>query len=185
MKISNTLYVANRDDWRSWLVKNHDIENEVWLIYYKKHTEKDSIPYDDAVEEAICFGWIDSRIRKIDEERYAQKFSPRIEKSKWSQLNIRRARKMIQEGKMTDAGLAKFEVRVEYEEPPVPDLEMPSDLKNALNKNKKAIENFNNFPPSYRKQYISWVITAKREETRKRRIQRIVKFSEQNKKGMM
>lgn len=100
MKITNMLYVTNRKDWRTWLGKNHDIEKEVWLIYYKKHTETARIPYDDAVEEAICFGWIDSTVKKIDEDRYAQKFTPRKGRSKWSQKNIKRAEKMIQEGKM-------------------------------------------------------------------------------------
>ncbi|MGB2982026.1 MAG: hypothetical protein WBC77_12350, partial [Candidatus Zixiibacteriota bacterium] len=103
--MSKTLYVTNRDDWRAWLRKNHSSQKEVWLIYYKKHTGKPRIPYDDAVEEALCYGWIDSTIKRIDEEKYAQKFTPRSEKSNWSELNKRRAKKMIREGRMTQAGL--------------------------------------------------------------------------------
>src|SRR5256885_14789235 len=108
MKISKTLYVTSRDDWRAWLEKNHETEKEVWLIYYKKHTNRPRIPYDDAVEEALCFGWIDSIVQKIDDERYAQKFTPRKSSSKWSESNKRRVRKLLQEGRMTQAGLAKI-----------------------------------------------------------------------------
>lgn len=187
MKITNTLYVTNRKDWRTWLEKNHDVEKEVWLIYYKKHTKKARMPYDDAVEEALCFGWIDSTVRKMDEDRYAQKYSPRKSRSKWSQKNIERAEKMMQEGKMADSGLKKFKERIEYDETleTIP-LEIPPELEKALKKNIVAWKNFNSFAPSYRKQYILWVMTAKREETRQRRIQKTVALSEQNKKtGMM
>jgi len=90
MKITKTLYVTTRDEWRSWLEKNHKSEKEIWLIYYKKHTGKPRIPYDDAVEEALCFGWIDSIIKRIDEKKYAQKFSPRKQNSVWSDLNKKR-----------------------------------------------------------------------------------------------
>ncbi len=104
MKITKTLYVTTRDEWRSWLEENHKSEKEIWLIYYKKHTGKPRIPYDDAVEEALCFGWIDSIIKRIDEEKYTQKFSPRKQNSAWSDLNKKRVKKLIEEGKMTKAG---------------------------------------------------------------------------------
>src|SRR5918999_6552667 len=104
MKISQTLYVTNRDDWRAWLNENYETEKEVWLIYYKKHTNQPRIPYDDAVEEALCFGWIDSIVQKIDEERYAQKFTPRRNSSNWSESNRRRLRGLLKAGKMTPAG---------------------------------------------------------------------------------
>jgi uncharacterized protein YdeI (YjbR/CyaY-like superfamily) len=187
MKITNMLYVTNRKDWRTWLGKNHDIEKEVWLIYYKKHTETARIPYDDAVEEAICFGWIDSTVKKIDEDRYAQKFTPRKGRSKWSQKNIKRAEKMIQEGKMDESGLKIFRERIEYDETlEIRPLEMPPELEKALKMNNVAWKNFNSFAPSYQKQYILWVMSAKREETRQRRIQQTVALSEKNKKtGMM
>jgi uncharacterized protein YdeI (YjbR/CyaY-like superfamily) len=98
---SKTLYVTNRTDWRSWLRKHHDREKEIWLIYYKQLTGKPRIPYEDAVEEALCFGWIDSTVKRLDQERYAQKFTPRRANSHWSVLNKKRAKKMIQAGKMT------------------------------------------------------------------------------------
>ena len=109
MEITKTLYITNRVDWRAWLERNNDTEKEVWLIYYKKHTGKPRIPYDDAVEEALCFGWIDSTVKRVDDEKFAQKFTPRKNKSNWSDLNKKRAKKMIREGRMTKAGLTKIE----------------------------------------------------------------------------
>jgi uncharacterized protein YdeI (YjbR/CyaY-like superfamily) len=192
VKQDKTLQVVNRDDWRAWLKKNHGSQNEVWLIYYKKHTGKPRIPYDDAVEEALCFGWIDSTVRRIDDERYAQKFTPRNEKSNWSELNKRRARKMIKAGRMTKAGLAKFkqagkqEKEETQEAPPHDRLTIPPDLKKALSANKKALENFNDFAPSYRRLYSRWITAAKRPETREKRIKQTVNWSAENKKpGMM
>ena len=189
MKKTETLYVTNRDDWRSWLEKNHETEKEIWLIYYKRHTAKSTIPYDHAVEEALCFGWIDSIIKRIDAEKYARKFTPRTAKSTWSQLNIRRARKMIAEGKMTTAGLKLFrETKKRGFKPELPKkrLVLPSDLKQALANNKKAWENFKNFAPGYRRLYIGWITDAKRKETREKRIMQTVKWAAENKKpGMM
>jgi uncharacterized protein YdeI (YjbR/CyaY-like superfamily) len=190
MKMSKTLYLTSRSDWRAWLNKNHNSQREVWLIYYKKHTGKPRIPYDDAVEEALCFGWIDSTVKRIDDEKFAQKFTPRNEKSNWSELNRRRAKKMIEQGRMTKTGLAKFKQAEKQEEaqnmPPKKTLVIPSDLKKALSANKKALENFSNFAPSYRRLYIGWISAAKRPETRDKRIKQTVKWSAENKKpGMM
>ncbi len=184
------LYVTNRDDWRAWLKKNHAIKNEVWLIYYKKHTGKPRIPYDDAVEEALCFGWIDSTVKKLDHEKYAQKYTPRRAKSIWSELNIKRARKMIREGKMTKAGLVLFKEVGKKKVTKVKIIKtkftFPPDLKKELTKNKRALDNFKNFAPSYRKIYIGWIADAKRKETREKRIKQVFKWAMQNKKpGMM
>lgn len=188
MNISKTLYVTNRDDWRAWLEKNHETEKEVWLIYYKKHTNQPRIPYDDAVEEALCFGWIDSLVQKIDDERYAQKFTPRKNSSQWSELNRKRIRKLLKEGKMTQAGLAKIgdgvleaEERSKSERKPK-ELVMPSYLSEALKENKKAWENFNNLAPSYRRQYVGWIATAKKEETRQKRIREAIERLTRNEK---
>ena len=93
MEATKTLYVTHWKEWREWLEKNYATKQEAWLIYYKKHTGKPIIPYDDAVEEAICFGWIDSIIKRIDDEKYARKFTPRTEDSRWSELNKKRAKK--------------------------------------------------------------------------------------------
>jgi uncharacterized protein YdeI (YjbR/CyaY-like superfamily) len=192
VKQDRTLYVTNRDDWRRWLKKNHSSQKEVWLIYFKKHTGKPRIPYDDAVEEAICFGWIDSTVKRLDDQKYAQKFTQRNQKSNWSELNKKRAKKMIKQGRMTQAGLVKFKQAGKQkqeeakEKPAGRKLLIPSDLKKALSANKKALENFNNFAPSYRRLYIGWIKDAKRPETRQKRIKQTIKWAVENKKpGMM
>ena len=106
MQIGETLYVTTNDEFRKWLIKNHQIKKEIWLIQYKKATKKPSINYVEAVEEAICFGWIDNIEKGMDEERYATRFSPRRPKSNWTNTNKDRARKMIAEGRMSPAGRA-------------------------------------------------------------------------------
>jgi uncharacterized protein YdeI (YjbR/CyaY-like superfamily) len=112
MEIGETLYVTNRDDFRKWLIQYHQTKKEIWLIQYKKATKKPSIHYVEAVEEAICFGWIDNSEKGMDSERYATRFSPRREKSNWTNTNKDRARRMIAEGRMTPAGRAKLPVDV-------------------------------------------------------------------------
>ncbi len=191
VRITEKLYVTDRDDWHLWLQKNHDTKKEVWLIYYKKHTGKPRIPYDEAVEEALCFGWIDSTVQRVDDEKYAQKFTPRNAKSKWSESNIKRARKMIGEERMTKAGLTKFkkienqnkrEQKVKLSKKK---LVIPPDLKKVLVTNKDAWDNFNDFAPGYKKLYIRWITDAKKKETRERRIKQTVKWAAQNKKPGM
>ena len=108
MEIGETIYVTNRDDFRKWLIPNHKVKKEIWLIQYKKATKKPSINYIEAVEEAICFGWIDGLEKGMDAERYALRFSPRRQKSNWTNTNKDRARKMIAEGRMTPAGRASL-----------------------------------------------------------------------------
>jgi uncharacterized protein YdeI (YjbR/CyaY-like superfamily) len=106
IEMSQDLYVTDRESWRAWLRQNHDRNKEVWLIYYRKHAGKPSILYDDSVEEALCFGWVDSVIKKIDDEKFARKFTPRTSRSRWSEANKKRVEKMIKEGRMTKTGLA-------------------------------------------------------------------------------
>src|SRR5919206_1474760 len=103
-----TLYVKDRAAWRAWLEENHASEREVWLVYYKKHTGRPRVPYDDAVEEALCFGWIDSLVKTLDADRYIQKFTPRVNARKWSRSNLERVKKLLREGRMTEAGRAKL-----------------------------------------------------------------------------
>ncbi len=182
MKITETLYVTNRKDWRIWLKKNHRTAKEVWLIYYKKHANKPTIRHDDAVEEALCFGWIDSTVKRIDDEAYAQRYTPRRADSILSDLNRKKFEKLVKQKKMTKAGLEKIrEIKPEKHIPKV--IPVPEDLEKALGSNKKALKNFNNFSPSGRKQYIWWVVSAKRKETRKKRIKETVKRALQNKKA--
>jgi len=185
--LTNALLFKNRDEWRYWLEKNHAILNEIWLIHYKKSLGKKNLNHFDAVEEALCFGWIDSKLKKIDEERFILKYSPRKSKSVWSKINKDNAEKMISLGKMTQAGFDKIKEAKKQgfwdtaytnlvKEPP------PSDLKKALVINQTAWKNFQHFANSYRNMYIGWVKNAKNEETRKKRISKVVERSLHNKK---
>lgn len=188
MKPFETLYVTDRSDWRGWLEKNHDTETEIWLIYYKKHTNQPRIAYDDAVEEALCFGWIDSIVRRIDDEKFAQKFTPRKDKSNWSELNKKRLRKLIKEGKMTPAGMAKIGdgVLAGPEKPASAsksnELLIPRHIEEALRANSVAWENFNHLAPSHRRNYVRWIGDAKKEETREKRLKESLELLAQNKK---
>jgi uncharacterized protein YdeI (YjbR/CyaY-like superfamily) len=168
----NTLYVTDREQWRAWLAANHKTVREVWLIFYKAHTRRPNIPYDDSVEEALCFGWVDSLIRKLDDDRYARKFTPRTNPDRWSPSNVERAHKMIREGRMTDAGLAVFPANVS-EHPPAPrptTLPLPGWMEDELRAHPAAWEEFNRLPPSHRRNYIGWVTDAKREATQRKRL---------------
>lgn len=174
----------DRKEWRSWLERHHLSEKGVWLIYHKKHTKKPSVPYDDAVEEAICFGWIDGQVRRIDDEKYMQRYTPRRAKSRWSVINIARAERMIELGRMTTHGLRVFESGIKSKEavPSSKDFSVPADLRSALKKNGKALRNFDGFPPSAQLAYAHWVGSAKREETRQRRIEKTVEMAVLNKR---
>jgi uncharacterized protein YdeI (YjbR/CyaY-like superfamily) len=175
MDLANALLFKNRNEWRSWLEKNHTKFSEVWLIHYKKSAGTKNLNHFEVVEEALCFGWIDSKLKKIDEERFVLKYTPRKSKSVWSKINKENAEKMISLGKMTRAGFEKIE---EAKKQGIWDTaytnlvkeRLPSDLKNALKVNKKAWNNFQKFANSYRNMYIGWVKSAKTEETRKKNI---------------
>ena len=188
MENERLLYVATSREWRSWLEQHHDSCKEIWLVYYKKHTRKPSIPYVEAVEEAICFGWIDSTIRRIDDEKYAQKFTPRNASSQWSLLNIERAKKLIKSGRMTEAGLKKYHEteinpRKILTEPPMKanPVMHPLFLK-ALQENADAQRQFNLFPPSYQKLCLAWINNAMKGETLQRRINEVVSLSAEGKR---
>lgn len=186
MALTKTLYVTNREEWRNWLANHHATETEIWLVYYKKRSGQPRIPYDDAVEEAICFGWIDSIVRTIDAEKYAQKFTPRRDHNKWSALNRRRVCKLISEGRMTEVGLAKVDPAVLSTEPRAKprraDLKVPEFVANALAANEPARKFFQGLAPSYQRNYIAWIMHAKKDETRQRRLREAIALLEQNKK---
>jgi uncharacterized protein YdeI (YjbR/CyaY-like superfamily) len=181
------LYVTDRNEWHNWLSKNHDTEAGIWLIFYKKKSSMPTIGYEAAVEEALCFGWIDSIIKKIDAAKYARKFTPRSDTSKWSPLNKKRANKMIKEGRMTEVGLAKIKTAKKtglWDEDARPriSLDIPLEFAKALARNKKAKENFDKLATSYRRHYISWIAVAKRPETKKRRIEESIALLERGKR---
>ncbi|MEJ2627331.1 MAG: YdeI/OmpD-associated family protein [bacterium] len=178
MKSKNKMekvYLANRKEWRTWLEKNHALSSGIWLIFYKKHTDKPVLEYNAAVEEALCFGWIDSIIKKLDAERYMRKFTPRNSLSYWSDINKKRVEKMIEQGKMTAYGMSKIQTAKKsgkWYKSPRPDIsfEIPEEFKQALNNDPEAKKFFDTLAPSYKKQYLGWISTAKRQETRQKRI---------------
>ena len=183
MKITKIFYAASRSEWRAWLEQHHATEKEVWLVYYKKGSGKPSAAYHDSLEEALCFGWIDSLIQKIDEEKYARKFNPRRPGSIWSELNKHLVAKLVKEGHMTEPCLAKVDFtlpEVDAPRPKRPDLTLPDWLKAGLKVSPKAWENFNSLPPSHRRAYIGWISDAKKEETRQRRIRESIRRLEKN-----
>jgi uncharacterized protein YdeI (YjbR/CyaY-like superfamily) len=185
------LYFQDREEWRNWLERNYNKSEGVWLIYYKKGSGKPRIPYTDAVEEALCFGWIDGKIKRINKDYFIQWFTPRRAGSRWSNYNVDRVQKLIGLGKMQPVGLAAFREVIEkphlaYENKTDGDPVIPDDLLDELNNNRKALNNFNKFPPSARRMYIGWLNSAKRPETRTGRILKIINRSERNiKPGMM
>ena len=190
METSESLFFKNGQEWCTWLQQNHTEKNAVWLVHYKKSSGKTGITYEEALEEALCFGWIDGKMKSLDDEKYIIRYSPRKAKSVWSKLNKEKAEQLISSGKMTEAGFAKIEeaksngfwdsayTNKEIEE-------LPLDLKNALILDKDAWYHFQRFANSYRNTYIGWVNIAKSGETRKRRISEVVKRSSMNKKPGM
>jgi len=187
--ILGALDVSDAAGWRSWLKRNHLAKQGVWLVYHRKGSERPSISYEDSLDEALAFGWIDSMIKKIDEERYARKFTPRKPGSVWSKYNLERVRKLTAEGRMTKWGLEAFEKRTGgislLEQLNAKPTRVPKDLEAALKKNKLAWENFGRFGPSYRKRYLIWISDAKKPETRKRRIAEAVVLISRNVKDLL
>lgn len=185
-----TFHPKTRNSWRQWLEKNHSSSPGTWLIYYKKESGKPRVSYDESVEEALCFGWIDSLPRKLDEERSMLKFTPRKPKSVWSQLNKTRVEKLIQAKLMMPAGLAAIETAkkngswdtLTQSDTAAATNTIPGDLEKLFSKNKKAKEHFLNFSVSIRKQFLSWIDSAKRPETRAARLKQTVLMAAANKK---
>jgi uncharacterized protein YdeI (YjbR/CyaY-like superfamily) len=169
-----TLHVLGREEWRGWLQANGGSEKEIWLVFFKRHTGKARLEYDDAVEEALCFGWIDSIVKRLDDERYAQKFTPRRPGSNWSTLNLARAKKMIAARLMTPSGSLLIAPGSLRRPPARPSAEagekIPAYFAAALVNDPKAQSFFAGLAPSYQRLYVRWVDNAKREETRQRRL---------------
>lgn len=168
----------SRAEWRRWLVRNHIASRGVKLVLRKKNSYKPGVTYDEAVEEALCFGWIDSKPNTLDETRYILHFYPRKPGSVWSQRNKARIKRLIRSGLMTSPGLSKIEAakkdgswqRVDT----IDKLEIPLDLKRALSANSKAKRFFASFPDSSKKIILYWVLSAKRPETRAKRVKEVV-----------
>lgn len=166
----------NLADWRNWLQKNHLKENKVYLIKYKKHTGKTILSNADTMREAICFGWIDTTAKRVDEDRWQICYVKRNGNSKWSYNTLRYAKELIKEGKMSPFGIKMYKEGLkkkphDYGLPKNPD--MPEELKKELSKDKKAKVYFDNLSPSMKRMYYRWILRAKLDETKKKRVEKI------------
>ncbi len=179
-----TVYAKDRKAWRSWLKKNAASQKSVWLIIYRKDAKTSSVSYPEAVEEALCFGWIDSKPNKRDTESFYQFFAQRNPKSNWSRINKDRVEKLLSEGLMTKAGMDVIELARENGSwsalDEVESLTIPSDLQKLFLTNKEAAQYFDAFPRSVKKGILEWILNAKTEQTRARRMEETVQLAEKN-----
>jgi uncharacterized protein YdeI (YjbR/CyaY-like superfamily) len=179
-----TFYAKTQKEWRKWLEKNHQSEKSVWLIIYKKGSETPSVYYPDAVDEALCFGWIDSKPNKRDDESYYQFFAKRNPKSNWSKVNKDKVARLLEKALITPAGLEVIEIARQngtwYALDEIEQLFIPEDLLNLLDKNKTAYKNWEGFPRSSKRGILEWISNAKRPETRQKRIEETVELAEKN-----
>lgn len=181
---ANSVHPKTRAEWRAWLAEHHQREEGVWLVTYKKATGKPRIDYDEAVEEALCFGWVDSKPAKLDDERSMLYFAPRKPGTGWSQPNKHRVEKLIAAGLMMPAGLARVEaakrdgswLRLDAVEA----LEIPQDLEQALAAYPNARRHFDAFPRSVKRGILEWILNARKPETRAKRIAETAQLAEQN-----
>lgn len=182
--LPKTVYAKTREEWRDWLQKNHEKESKISLIRYKKHTGKPSPTHMDAMKEAISFGWIDTTIKRLDDERYIINFVKRNKNSKWSNNTLSYAEESVKQGKMSPAGLEAYKQGLskpthDFGIPANP--QTPEDLMKIL-KQTKTDEKFNLFPSSYKRALLRWLLKAKLSETRKKRICKIVNLAKNNDK---
>ncbi len=176
------IYFKDLTEWHDWLKANHDSVNSIWMIFYKKHTGVSCISYEDAICEALCFGWIDSLIKKKDEKTYLRKFTPRKDTSNWSHKNIERMRELWESDRMTEWGRAKFPLELLHKKQQRAEIRMPSAFKKALKKNAAACEFFQDLAPSYRRNYLGWIGAAKKETTKQKRIEEAIELLAAGKK---
>jgi len=185
-----TVHPKTRSAWRQWLQDNHSSSQGIWLIYHKKQSGRRAFSYGEAVEEALCFGWIDSAPRKLDDKRAMLKFTPRKPLSAWSKLNKQRIKKLMKDGMMTDAGLSKIKRarkdgswhKLTSSDSHIDNDSLPGELLKAFGKNKKALKNFRSFAPGYRKRFLFWISSAKRPETKEARIEQTIRMAAADKK---
>ncbi|MCO6164134.1 YdeI family protein [Flavobacterium sp. NRK F7] len=184
MKEKPLLYFKNDTEWREWLHENHTQYEGVYLIFYKVASESESMRWEEAVKVAICYGWIDSTVKKIDDDRRKQLFTPRKDKSVWSKLNKSYIEELLTQELIHESGLKKIEIAKQngsWESlDAVENLEIPLDLQAAFEKNETAFSNYTNFSKTYRKSYLYWLNQAKRTVTRENRIQEIISLCEKN-----
>ena len=180
-------HFQNRDEWRAWLQENHAAQTEAWIAIRKNHVTDPGVSYEEAVEEALCFGWIDGSMKSVTAEFYRLRFSPRKRGSPWSVSNHKRVERLTAQGKMTEAGMARvreakengeWEAAIRREDTS----NLPEDLKAAMEGNAEAQANFEKFPASQKKQFLYWIASAKTEKTRQKRIQETIERAVHNKR---
>jgi uncharacterized protein YdeI (YjbR/CyaY-like superfamily) len=174
-----TFLARTIDQWRKWLDEHHDSESEVWLIFYKRHTGVGSIAHADALDEALCVGWVDSLVKRLDDSRYVIKFTPRKPDSRWSTINRKRYAALKAAGRLKPGGIKRAPTNRSYGPRP-PRFEMPATLpayiQAAFEKQPAARRYFEGLAPSHRRRYIGWIESAKREETKARRLQEAIRL---------
>jgi uncharacterized protein YdeI (YjbR/CyaY-like superfamily) len=167
------------DQWRRWLAEHHDSESEVWLVFHKLHTGVASIDYKDALDEALCFGWVDSLIKRLDDRRFARKFTPRRADSRWSDVNRKRYAELEAAGRLQPPGIERPPTDRGYAPPP-PRVELPAKLpayiQTAFRKHPAAKRHFDALAPSHRRRYVAWIESAKRDETKARRLKEAIRL---------
>lgn len=192
LKELQNISFRNREEFRNWLNKNHDKSPGIWVIFYKKHVNTECIEYNDVLEEALCFGWIDSLIKKIDDDKYARKITPRTNTQKWSELNKKKVLALIKEGKMTPAGLNKIDNYLKTgkvdcqvnksDKKELKEIDLPDFIIEELGKNEPALMNFNKLATTYKRHYILWITNARKEETILSRLKESIVLLKENKK---
>lgn len=187
MRIGKILYAKNRKEWRAWLARHHATAKEIWLLYYKQHTGKVRIPYNDAVEEALCYGWIDSTVKTIDANRFAQRFSPRRPTSNLSETNRERIRRLIAQKRVTAAGLAAIRHAFPSASPAHRTFIIAPDILQVLKADARTWKNFQAFPASYKGIRVGWVEGARKRPTEfVKRLRYFVKMTAKNRRfGMV
>jgi len=189
MQVGKTVYAKNRREWRAWLAKHHTTAPEIWLIYYKKHSGKPRVAYNDAVDEALCYGWIDSTLKPIDADCYAQRFSPRRPTSRLSAMNRERVRRLIDARRMTNAGLERIKHVFDRTQDTKqrPKWQLPPDIRKRLERDPTTWKHFQRFPESYKRIRIGWIAAARhRKEVFEQRLTYFLKMTARNKRfGMV
>jgi len=179
---NETLDVRTRREWRRWLGKHHANKQVIWLVFHKVHTGVECLGYDDAVEEALCYGWIDSIVRRLDEDRFARKFTPRKANSVWSPSNRRRYADLKERGLLAEPGLRRPPTEKTDNRPRPGASALPSYIEETLKHDRRAWQHFQKLAPSHRKMYIGWIDSAKREETKQRRLREAMGLLAEGKK---
>lgn len=193
MKEPEQLFFENRKSFRNWLQENYDTNPGIWMLFFKKHVNNEGITYQEALEESLCFGWIDSIIKKVDDDCYVRKFTPRTNISKWSDVNKGIVLRLIEQGIMTEAGLKKMDTYVKtgsvvweiskpHQNMKDKGSDIPEFIQQAFAENEPALTHFNRLAPTYRQHYIRWITSARKEETILSRLKEAANLLKENRK---